>query len=262
MFILLSKIVNFFISPTTLLFCFCLLPLFILGRRSNKKFILLLPTLAFLLLISPIGPLLALPLESLYKAEFKQLMSSREDHNSKEKIGVVVLAGGVIKFNSTLNSFQFCPRFDRLFSPLLKFKNFENYFYVFSEGYSEAEESELLLSEGRSMALVADAFSLPKNRYAITSAAYNSFEEALAVEKVLKKNNISKFYLSTSAIHLPRAMAIYQKLGLSPLPFPTDFNVNIAKGDIYKFRLENLEILRFALHEYVGFLAYKITGKI
>jgi uncharacterized SAM-binding protein YcdF (DUF218 family) len=67
---------------------------------------------------------------------------------------------------------------------------------------------------------------------------------------------IAPIILVTSAAHMPRAMRIFQMVGMKPIPAPADFR---AKAKLYLGDYlpggEFLLIMESAIHEYLG-LAY------
>ena len=71
------------------------------------------------------------------------------------------------------------------------------------------------------------------------------------------------FYLVTSAGHMPRSMRVFRKLGLQPVPAPTDFQL---PNDVFSAKLspspQHLYWSNLAIGEYAGMLWYKLRGKI
>jgi hypothetical protein len=68
--------------------------------------------------------------------------------------------------------------------------------------------------------------------------------------------------LVTSATHMPRSVKIFEKQGIKIIPIPVDYQTsytlqwrefNITDGAVLWNRL---------LHEYIGIVAYMLTGKI
>jgi len=60
---------------------------------------------------------------------------------------------------------------------------------------------------------------------------------------------------------MPRAMAIARKQGWPMVPWPTDyFTAPNSKGD-WLFVADNLGMADYAVHEWIGMLAYRLTGK-
>jgi uncharacterized SAM-binding protein YcdF (DUF218 family) len=62
-------------------------------------------------------------------------------------------------------------------------------------------------------------------------------------------------------MHMPRAMAVARKLNWPMLPWPSDYITAPRQGhDLLEFN-GNLGLLDYAVHEWVGLLAYRISGK-
>lgn len=72
-----------------------------------------------------------------------------------------------------------------------------------------------------------------------------------------------KFYLVTSAGHMPRAMRVFRKQGLSAIPAPTHFlsPVSLRDSSIVPSG-RNLAISDLAVHEYLGLIWYRLLGRI
>jgi len=84
-------------------------------------------------------------------------------------------------------------------------------------------------------------------------------ENAFYSQKLLEQKQIDTVYLVTQAWHMPRSVAVFRKAGLKVIPAPTAFE----GGKPFKFMdvlpgTGALHISRFALHEMVGALWYKI----
>lgn len=86
-------------------------------------------------------------------------------------------------------------------------------------------------------------------------------DEAMFVRKILSD---APFILVTSATHMPRAMELFRKQGLNPIPAPTDFICSDERtGIVEKFpSAEHLADSNTAIHEYIGMLWHKLRGQI
>jgi uncharacterized SAM-binding protein YcdF (DUF218 family) len=72
------------------------------------------------------------------------------------------------------------------------------------------------------------------------------------------------FFLVTSAYHLPRAMALFQKQGLTPIAAPAGHLVRQAPNWSPGFfpRSGGLHNMEIALHEYLGLAWARLLGVI
>ena len=84
-------------------------------------------------------------------------------------------------------------------------------------------------------------------------------DEAQEMKKLV---GAEPFILITAAYHMPRAMMLFKKSGLNPIPAPADFynfNENASVSVLQRKHLKNVE---YAWHEYLGLVLYKLQGKI
>jgi len=68
----------------------------------------------------------------------------------------------------------------------------------------------------------------------------------------------------TSANHMPRAVAVFNKQQLNPIPAPANFLVKILPNREPKleFTAGNLYKTERAMYEYLGLAWYKLRGNI
>lgn len=129
-------------------------------------------------------------------------------------------------------------------------------------------ESKLLLSGGadhsRLVAGAAQSLGVPRDRMVLAPAVLDTVDEARALHSVLGKE---RFALVTSAMHMPRAMALCRKTGMHPIAAPTDF---VSDNERWSPRhLLNLFpnagaalVLENTLHEYLGLAWAQLRGQI
>jgi uncharacterized SAM-binding protein YcdF (DUF218 family) len=107
------------------------------------------------------------------------------------------------------------------------------------------------------MKTVLSSLGVPGERLAIESDSMNTFESAVHLRDRLTGR---RFYLVTSAGHMPRSMRVFQAQGLQPVPAPTDFRT--SKGWRWSGPTGyHLFMSDLAVHEYVGLLWYRMTGR-
>ncbi len=125
----------------------------------------------------------------------------------------------------------------------------------------EAEDlTKLLVKMG-----VPTADIIPEN------LAQNTHDNGIYVKQILQKYHFNKILLVTSAMHMPRSMAIFKHLGINAIAAPTDFRVSQVELDQPNSQTESV-ILAFlpnegdlslttgALREYLGIWVYKLKG--
>jgi uncharacterized SAM-binding protein YcdF (DUF218 family) len=67
---------------------------------------------------------------------------------------------------------------------------------------------------------MANSMGIPRERILLETQSTTTYENCVEVQKILGDK---PFILVTSASHLPRAIAVFEKLGVSPIPAPADF---------------------------------------
>jgi uncharacterized SAM-binding protein YcdF (DUF218 family) len=119
---------------------------------------------------------------------------------------------------------------------------------------------------------LANALGIPKGRVILETNSTNTYENGVEVKKILGGK---RFLLVTSASHLPRAVAVFRKLGMSPVPAPADIrsirhrpHFDASGGTLLKEIISalpsstHLANSERALHEYGGFVWYWLRGWI
>jgi uncharacterized SAM-binding protein YcdF (DUF218 family) len=105
----------------------------------------------------------------------------------------------------------------------------------------------------------------PDSGLIVESKSKNTYENAVFTKKILDSLNMDgEFLLVTSAYHMPRAVAIFKKAGYKHI---TPYITNRSSG-VRRFTLDHLLIpnpgalfaIEFLIHEWVGFVTYKIKG--
>jgi uncharacterized SAM-binding protein YcdF (DUF218 family) len=122
------------------------------------------------------------------------------------------------------------------------------------------EMQELLLLTG-----------VPKEAIWLESRSQNTYENALYSADLLAQKGITRVILVTSAMHMPRSVALFKAQGLDPIPAPVDFTVTQAGWDeltatpsgLLVNLLPNpgsLSLTTSVLKEYLGMLIYGLQG--
>lgn len=126
-------------------------------------------------------------------------------------------------------------------------------------------------SESADMAKLVEALGVPKSAIAEDPTSLNTRENAVNVKQILDSRRINRILLVTSAMHMPRSIRIFQKLGIEAIPAPTDFLVAdpefAAISASPQARLlsllpdtDNLHHFTRALKEYIGMIVYRLRG--
>ncbi|NJM97877.1 MAG: YdcF family protein [Phormidesmis sp. RL_2_1] len=124
-------------------------------------------------------------------------------------------------------------------------------------------------SEADDMKEFAMAMNVPESAILLEGKSLNTRQNAVNVKEILDQNAISSVLLVTSAMHMPRAIAIFKKLGIHAIPAPTDYLVTTQSSANLTWQghilalipdAEALSRCTRALKEYVGFIIYRLQG--
>ena len=118
---------------------------------------------------------------------------------------------------------------------------------VLSGGDYGAKQPEALI-----LAQVAKWFSIPEHRVVLELKSMNTADQAREVVSIVHDK---PFYLVTSAVHMPRSMALFQQQGLHPIAAPTDFTFFGSRDSSEKVVIPNaynLVYFYIAMHEILG----------
>lgn len=100
----------------------------------------------------------------------------------------------------------------------------------------------------------------------------NTYEDALYSAEMLSERGITEIILVTSALHMPRALALFEKQGLEVIPAPVDFTIteqnwdNAFKPGLDEFLIyllpnaSSLGLTTNVIKEYLGMLIYGLRG--
>ena len=91
----------------------------------------------------------------------------------------------------------------------------------------------------------------------------NTFENALFSKPILEQTGEEKFLLITSASHMRRAVACFEKQGVNVVPHPVMKSVGQRRFQIDYLlvpRIMNFHKWMLLIHEWIGFVSYKARG--
>ncbi|PZV12278.1 MAG: hypothetical protein DCF20_18030 [Pseudanabaena sp.] len=121
--------------------------------------------------------------------------------------------------------------------------------------------------ESEDMAAIAEMLGVPKSAIIQESQSFNTRDNAVNTKQILDKRGINKILLVTSALHMPRSIQIFRKVGFESIPAPTDFLA--VQNENSKGLAAVLELLPSAdalknttnvIKEYIGLLIYQLAG--
>ncbi len=120
-------------------------------------------------------------------------------------------------------------------------------------------------SEASVMASALERRGVPPSAIIEENHSLTTHQNAVYSAQILKALGISRFLLVTSALHMPRAMASFQKQGLMPIAAASPPQIVVPDEPDFSFWVPDLRTLdasRSILKEYLGMLAYWARGWI
>jgi uncharacterized SAM-binding protein YcdF (DUF218 family) len=116
-------------------------------------------------------------------------------------------------------------------------------------------------SEAESARYVLIQMGLDPKRLILESRSRNTDENIRFSRELVKPNAGETWLLVTSAVHMPRSMAIARKNAWPMVAWPSDYITGPEIGGADFNIGPNLAMTDFAVHEAAGVLAYRLTGK-
>jgi uncharacterized SAM-binding protein YcdF (DUF218 family) len=121
------------------------------------------------------------------------------------------------------------------------------------------------------MAAILEELGIPREKLWLEEQSQNTHENALFSKIILDEKGIRRILLVTSAMHMPRAVGLFENLGIEVIPIPVDYSV--TRADLTSSQQDslgkilgllpssgNLSTSTNAIKEYIGMLIYRLRG--
>ncbi len=255
MFFLLSKAFWFVVAPSHS-------PIILIGlgyaawRRGKKcgpRLVASGCALALLFVFSPFGALALRPLED----RFPRLPQQMEPPT-----GIIVLGGSVDEVvTSARHQTTLDEAAERLTEAVALARLYPQAKLVFTGGSAsllggDFTESDVVRQFWREM-------GVDETRVVFEDKSRNTFENAIFTRELVHPRKNERWLLITSAFHMPRAVGIFRRAGMTLIPYPVDYRTT---GTAHDFRISPdgplaLRLSELALREWIGLFAYWASGK-
>jgi len=251
-----KKIVSNFFFPIPLsleILIIGLILLFITPRKKlGKAFILLGIILLAGLSFTPLSDMLLAPLE--YKYPSLQSLDGCSD------IKWIVVLGGGHKYDlrTPVTARPNHPSTVRVVEAVRLHRLLPHTKIIMCEGGPPGQ-----VTGAEIMAELAMDLGVNREDIVLESLSRDTKDQARFIKRIIGEDGL---LLITSAAHMPRSMALFEKLDLQPIPAPTDhLYKKDPAGRGLKDYFPNAEAAlksRIAFHEYMGLVWAKIRGQI
>jgi uncharacterized SAM-binding protein YcdF (DUF218 family) len=243
LFLVASKAVWLLIRPETLLVALYVVALVFLrlGRTvAGSRSLAVALTITIAIGVFPVGNFLLNPLERAYSAQ----------PVVTQPAGILVLGGA---------EDQAPDSGDRLIATMHLARQYPKAVVLYTGGkvaLMPAAEGAFELGPD-----ILRQLGLSEDRMIVEGRSRTTAENA-ALSRAMAPNAEGPWILVTSAFHMPRALGTFCAAGWRNLvPYPTDYRGGKIRDQIGWNLAENLTDLNIGVKEWVGLLAYRITGR-
>uniref|UniRef100_UPI003342BB4A YdcF family protein n=1 Tax=Castellaniella defragrans TaxID=75697 RepID=UPI003342BB4A len=118
-------------------------------------------------------------------------------------------------------------------------------------------------SEAHMMAAALRNRGVPSQAILQEGRSFTTRENAVYTAEILHHLGIDQVLLVTSALHMPRAIASFQKMGITPVAAPSPPQIVVPDQPGFSFwepDMRTLDASRSIVKEYLGLLVYWVRG--
>lgn len=219
------------------------------AAAAHKIFLLAL-FLVLLIGFVPVGQLLIRPLEMRFPAA----------PDISVPTGIIILGGGE---DAAMSAASGLPELnaagERLILGLALAQAFPEAQLIFTGGSASLVNQRVSGADG-AQALFA-RFEIADSRITLEPNARNTAENALRTYELVEDATHGPWILVTSAFHMPRSVGSFCAAGWRNVtPYPVDYRAADIGGLSWALA-GNLDLLDIAIKEWVGLVAYYMTGR-
>jgi uncharacterized SAM-binding protein YcdF (DUF218 family) len=246
-------------SPLTLMIVMVYWALIILKAQNRTQKIIKGISFCFVIVVT----ILSLPITVYFLAPMYEI--PRSDIETAKTAGpydaILVLGGMIDPIFSRPHNIEINDCFERLTSTAELYHEGTASLIIVSSGsgniaYSDQKEAPFL-------AELLQRMGVPDPAIIQESESRNTHENIVYSKKILEDLHLSKILLVTSAWHLPRAIAICKKQGITVTPYSVDSLVEPLTLPIDLFPdAWALQRSTRLIREWIGVLAYRLLGRL
>lgn len=227
--------------------------LFTRGRlRAVGQGLVAVAALGFMvLLITPAADWAARPLEERFP---RPPLPERAD-------GIIMLGGAV---DPVLAASRGVPAVNQSAERILAFVELARR-YPEARLVSSGGSGLLLRQDAKEDAVVRDTLrqvGFDPGRVLFEADSRNTWENALYSRDLAKPGPGEVWILVTSALHMPRSVGVFRRIGWAVVPYPVDFRSYDASTPFPGFDLQrSLDLFSTAVREWIGLAAYRLMDR-
>lgn len=223
------------------------------------------PTLSRRLVCAAIGILLLIGWQPLPDVLIRQLENRYAEIEPEADlagyVGVVVLGGSTeTSYVATAHPQpQLTDAAERMTAPVALLRRNAHLRVLYTGGGPTALDAEF--TEAQRAKLFFDSMGLTGQKVEYEGASRNTHENATLTAQLPGVNKAQRWLLVTSAWHMPRAMAAFVKAGWNVTAYPVDFHTGPSTPWTEYSLVSGTRRWQLVLHELLGALVYRMTGR-
>lgn len=217
--------------------------------RAGRRLVGLAALLALGLGVLPVGPALLAVLEQRFP---------RPD--LPESVDGIIVLGGAIDARAwaltgrpALNQAA-----ERMTEAVMLARRYPGAPLVFSGGSGMIFDPDL--KEAPAALMLWRELGVDPGRIVLEDQSRDTWENAVMCRDLVQPQPGERWLLVTSAFHMPRAIGVFRALDWDVLPYPVDHRAD--PEDVRPGLGRPFDAARWALHEWLGLVVYRITGRI
>ena len=255
MFFILSKTAAFLLLPSNILIVLGLLGIALLATRWRRAGLTLVVASVALLAafgFLPLGGVLAHQLESRFPPW---------DPARGAPDGIVVLGGAIdSRLSNEHDDTVFAMSGERITAIARLARTYPNARIVYSNGDASLfPKGEM---DSKYLRQLLDSFGIPRERVMLETRSRNTFENAVLSKELIQPKPGERWLLVTSAQHMPRAVGCFRQAGFDVEAYPVAWRTRPGgRISLVGTLGSGLNMLDLATHEWIGLMAYRLTGK-
>ena len=256
----LSKIVHWVLDPVHLLLAIFLVGTLIrllnqgIYARTGQVFQVGVLAAVLALFFLPLGSRMLEPLENRFPPFRLQSEAGRLD-------GVIVL-GGALDLRASMDSaalIQVGSASDRMLTAIEVLTQTDVNLYL--TGGDGALTDRVEIGEAALVAEWLGQQGFDSDRIRVESQSRNTAEHPEALLAAFPELDSGLYGVVTSAFHMPRAVGVFDKAGVSVVPIPVDYRSNRRRGIVFGQGIAEWERFALAAREWGGLFFYYVLGQ-
>ena len=251
-----SKILSFFLVPSNALIGIGLAGI-VLTRtrfaRAGTRFLIASVTLFVLIGVLPVGTALTLPLE----ARFPPWQPGQS-----APTGIIVLGSAINPVISAgRGDVALSDAAERIIAAVELAQRYPNARVVYSGGSGNLSAS--VPPEATYAARLMEDLGVSRSRITLEGHSRSTAENAEFTAQLVLPKPGERWLLVTSAMHMPRAIGTFRKVGFPVEAYPVDYRT-AGPQDLWAIPgslTDGVHLTDMAVHEWLGLLVYWITDR-